>query len=66
LIYGKAEKYLGASVTEKLFSVVIKNAMDDITKSVEVWGDSMLKTVEKETTNGILKQEVDKFIAENQ
>jgi hypothetical protein len=66
MVYGKVEKYLGTSLSEKFLSGVVTKAMDDITKSIEIWGDSMLKTLEKETTTGILKQEIDKFIAENQ
>ncbi len=66
MVYVKVEKYLGAALSEKFLSGVVTKAMDDITKSIDVWGDSMLKTLEKETTTGILKREIDKFIAENQ
>jgi hypothetical protein len=65
-VFAKVEKYLGLSTSEKFLAGVITTAMDDITKSIDIWGKSMLINLEKETTTGILKQEIDKFIAENQ
>jgi hypothetical protein len=55
----------GESVMNKFFDIVVKNVMDDITKSIEIWGDNMLKTLEKDSKTGSLKKEVDKFVAEN-
>jgi hypothetical protein len=66
MVYGKVEKYLGAALSEKFLSGVVTKAMDDISKSIDVWGNTMLQNLEKETTTGVLKQEIDKFIAENQ
>jgi hypothetical protein len=57
---------VGESVMNKFFDIVVKNVMDDITKSVEIWGGNMLKNLEAEAETGLLKKEINKFIAENQ
>jgi hypothetical protein len=58
-------KVVGKQTFDKFFDVVIKNAMDDIDKSMKFWGDNMMKKIDKEGTSGSIKKEIDRFVAEN-
>jgi hypothetical protein len=58
-------KVVGKKTLDKFLDVILKNVMDDINKSLEIWGDNLMKRVEKEGTSGSIKKEIDKFVAEN-
>jgi hypothetical protein len=65
-LFGQFATIVGRTAGDKFFDIIIKNVMDDITKSVEIWGTGMLKNLETEVKTGLLKKEIDKFFAENQ
>lgn len=56
----------GEAAMTKFFDVVVINVMNDMNDSITVWGKTMLKNMESEFKDGLLKIEADKFIAENQ
>lgn len=58
-------KSLDAKIFVKFTDSLVKNTMDDIVKYVEVWANQIPKNMEKEMTNGTIKKEMDKFMAEN-
>jgi hypothetical protein len=65
-VFEQMEKVAGKTASGKLLDVAVKNATDDILKEIDVWGNQMLKTVQKASTgNGVLKREIDKFIEES-
>jgi hypothetical protein len=66
-IFSRIEKAVGRTTSNKLLDIAVKNTIDDVVKSVDIWGKNMLNDLKKATSpNGVIKLEVDKFIAENQ
>jgi hypothetical protein len=63
--FEKIVAVVGERTMNKFFDIVVKNVMDDIVKSVEVWGRNMLKALEKEVKTGVIKKELEKFVADN-
>jgi hypothetical protein len=48
---------------DKFTDILIKNVMDDITNSIDVWGKNLKKELESSKLKGELKKEFEEFVA---